>query len=262
MTPQCGTVCFYVEKVSSVPVEKPKTTDNYSWSAAAALSYYRRNRSKAEDIYPSERMFLAETLHDATSVLDIGCAAGGFSRALREIKPDLSYTGVDITPAMIEAACSQFPDDDFQVINGYHLPFPDSSFDVAICYGVLHMTMDWRELLAEGWRVCRNAFLFDLRLTESEGVSDSKTSYQKLAFGGEWDGASAAPYIILNNNVALSALRLLTPVFSSLQAHGYFNPVSGNTVSPYRDVCMSAFCLQKTGENKGITRWELPFQQS
>ncbi len=234
------------------------STERHPWSAPAALCYYEANRGSAEDIYPSERVFLADALNSAATVLDIGCAAGGFARALREIKPDLSYTGVDVTPAMVESARRQFPDDNFQVIDGRHLPFPDDSFDVAICYGVLHMTMDWRELLGEGWRVCRKTLLFDLRLTDSIGVCNPNISYQKLAFDGEWDGESVAPYIVLNHREALAALQDLIPP-CSLQGYGYIGPVSGNTVSSYREVCMAAFCLSKSVGRASITRWDIPF---
>lgn len=232
-----------------------------AWASETTIHHYATHRCRLSDIYPSERYFLDDAILNAVSVIDIGCAAGGFSQALREIKPDIAYTGVDVTSAMIESARNQFLEEKFQVIDGRKLPFPDDHFDVAICYGVLHMTMDWRELLAEGWRVCRKALLFDLRLTESEGVCDAKISYQKLAFGSDWDEESTAPYIILNHKDALSVLGSLTPAFSSMQVYGYYNTISGNTVSPYRDVCMSAFCLQKNIERKGITRWELPFQQ-
>jgi len=235
------------------------SSDKHPWSAPAVLRYYEANRDKVEDIYPSERVFLVDAVQNATSVIDIGCAAGGFSSALREIKPDLVYTGVDVTPGMIDSARSKFPDDEFQVIDGRHLPFPDDSFDVAICYGVLHMTMDWRELLGEGWRVCRKALLFDLRLTDSEGICNPANSYQKLAFDREWDGVSTAPYIVLNYGHAMDALRSLTPPFGYLQGYGYINPVSGNTVSPYREVCMAAFCLSKGAGQAEITRWDIPF---
>lgn len=244
--------------MSNDTIESAHYIGEYPWSAPSALRYYESSRSKAEDIYPSEREFLYDALRNAVTVLDIGCAAGGFSRALREVKPGLVYTGVDVTPAMIDSARCQFPDDKFQVIDGRHLPFQDDSFDVAICYGVLHMTMDWRELLAEGWRVCRKALLFDLRLTDTAGIC-SPVSYQKLAFDGEWDGESIAPYIVLNYRDTLAALRGLVPTFSALQGYGYFGPVSGNTVSPYREVCMAAFCLSKGAGKADITRWDIPF---
>jgi SAM-dependent methyltransferase len=234
---------------------------DYPWGTQAVLNYYEANRRKADEIYPSERVFLDDAVKSHSSLLDIGCATGGFSKALRELNPKLQYTGVDITPAMIETAQKQFPEDKFLLIDGQKLPFADDTFDVAICFGVLHMTTNWRELLAEGWRICRKTFLFDLRLTDSEGICDPATSFQKLAFDDEWDGESMAPYIVLNQRDAMNNIQALTPPFGSLQGYGYINQVSGNTVSPYRSVCMAAFCLGKNSENSGITRWDLPFPQ-
>lgn len=230
------------------------------WSSEKVIQFYRANRSDSKSLYRSESVFLSKVLGHNSSLLDIGCAAGGFSKIIREFNPAVTYTGVDISPRMIEEARLRFPGDDFRVIDGSVLPFEDDSFDAVISFGVLHMAETWKTLLAEGWRVCRNHFLFDVRLVGGASVSDPSLSYQKLEFDGEWDGVTTAPYFIVNIDEFMGTLALLSPVPTRLSAYGYFHPVSEMTVSPYSSVCMASFCLSKGDEGKCTVEWELPLK--
>jgi len=232
------------------------------WSCKNSINYYTCNRNVSSSLYPSERFFFEDAVRKSSSLLDIGCASGGFSQIVREFNCDISYTGVDSSQRMIEEARRLFPENYFSLTTGNTLDFEDNSFDMVIAFGVLHMTMNWKELLAEAWRVCRKTLLFDLRLTDTEGISNPEQSYQKLAFSGEWDGESTSPYIVLNYSESLEVLRRLVPRFGTLKVYGYINPVSENTVSPYSEVCMAAFCLSKENGQGEITLWDIPFKLS
>jgi SAM-dependent methyltransferase len=72
----------------------------------------------------------------STRLLEVGCAAGFITRLLA---PRVGrYTGVDVSRGAIRAAQSLgLPNADFQVAAGAALPFPDASFDTAICYDVV-----------------------------------------------------------------------------------------------------------------------------
>lgn len=230
---------------------------NLSWSTENSVNYYRNHRGDSSSLYRSERGFLEEVTRKSSTVLDIGCAAGGFSRIVREFNPGIAYSGADLSERMIEEARMRFPGDDFRVTDGERLDYPDSSFDAAICFGVLHMALKWKELLAEGWRVCRNDFVFDVRLTSDAGVCDPLLSHQKLEFEGEWDGVSTAPYIVVNVDEFRRVLAGLSPSPAGVRAYGYQHPVSHMNVTPYTSVCMAAFHLSKDGSFTG-TDWQLP----
>jgi ubiquinone/menaquinone biosynthesis C-methylase UbiE len=231
----------------------------HSWSSDNVVKYYVSHRDSSETLYRSEKVFLQEALLNAAAVLDIGCAAGSFSRIVHEFNKTIQYTGVDIAPRMIAEAKKRFPDDRFFLIDGHKLPFADKVFDAVICFGVLHMTENWKTLLAEAWRVCRGSLLLDLRITDSVGVCDMESSYQKLEFEGVWDGVSKAPYIVVNINDFMKQLVSLQPEVSALKAFGYIHPVSEMTVSRFQEVCMAAFHMKKS-ENRGlqITSWNMP----
>jgi len=228
-----------------------------SWSSGNAVKYYLKNRGKIEDLYDSEKRFLPGAVKNAESVLDIGCATGGFSGIIGRMKKDINYTGCDISPEMVKRAKERFPAGKFYLTDGRKLDFPDDFFDLCVCFGVLHMTAGWKELLSEAWRVCRKAVLFDLRIVEGSGVSDANLSYQKIVFEEKWDGISKVPYVILNTEECAAYLAGLRPEIKSFRSYGYMHPVSGTAVSSHNSVCMSCFYLNKRGK-ENVFEWGLP----
>lgn len=231
----------------------------HSWSSDNAVNFYIAHRDASENLYQSEKVFLPETLQNASTVLDVGCAAGGFSKIVHEYNGSIQYTGVDISPRMIQEAIKRFPREHFAVTDGNSLAFPDNAFDAVICFGVLHMTENWRTLLAEAWRVCKGTLLMDLRVTDGEGVSDTSISYQKLEFEGVWDGISKAPYIVVNIDDLMEYLISFQPGITTLKAYGYMHAVSPVTISCFQEVCMAAFSLHKTGNHAlTVAGWDLP----
>lgn len=72
-------------------------------------------------------------------LLDIGCGTAPMISLLSEEFPDKHYTGLDLTPAMIEVARSKnLPNAEFVLGDAENLPFEADSFDVAICSESLH----------------------------------------------------------------------------------------------------------------------------
>jgi ubiquinone/menaquinone biosynthesis C-methylase UbiE len=70
-------------------------------------------------------------------ILDLGCGPGSLVNHLRQI-PGAHLTGVDLVPEMIRAAQERYPDIDFLIDDAESLSFPDASFDLVLCSGVLH----------------------------------------------------------------------------------------------------------------------------
>jgi len=231
-----------------------------SWSSTSALEFYKKHRGKRSDVYKSEKHFLQKILGPGTSILDVGCAAGGFYNVLRSYQPNISYTGVDISGEMIAEARKLHPDLHFEVGGGDDLPFQDNSFDMVMCLGTLHMVLNWREIIEERWRVAKGYLLFDLRLVEKgPTIEDIVKSYMKIAFDGKWDGRSKVPYVTLNVKDAFSAINRLRPKPSKVESYGYFHPVSHMATTPYKEVCMAMFLLGKS-KNMGRQKieWNVP----
>lgn len=74
-----------------------------------------------------------------TDLLDAGCGPAPMISLLADKYPDKHYTGLDLTPAMIEQAKKKnIPGAVFVVGDCENFPFPDNSFDAIICSMSFH----------------------------------------------------------------------------------------------------------------------------
>ncbi len=95
------------------------------------------------------------------AVLDLGCGAGFDAFiAAQIVGPGGRVAGIDASQAMLAVAEAgrreaEFTQIEFQVAQVEALPFPDSSFDVALSNGVLNLIPDKPQALREIFRVLR-----------------------------------------------------------------------------------------------------------
>lgn len=76
---------------------------------------------------------------DFTDLLDAGCGPAPMISLLASKYPNRNYTGIDLTPAMIERAQSKnIPNSRFIVGDCENLPFEDEAFDAIICSMSFH----------------------------------------------------------------------------------------------------------------------------
>ena len=74
-----------------------------------------------------------------TDLLDCGCGTAPMLTLLKQRYPDRHYTGIDLTPEMIEVArAKRMPGVELVVGDCEKLPFPDGSFDAVICCQSFH----------------------------------------------------------------------------------------------------------------------------
>ena len=96
------------------------------WSTHQELEeFYSENRNQPKDLYPSERRFLPWLAKEVDSVLDTGCAAGGFFNIWRNYNQSIVYTGLDLSSSLIKAARNLVPGSTFlegNVVDGVDLP--------------------------------------------------------------------------------------------------------------------------------------------
>ena len=96
-------------------------------------------------------------LKPGDNVLDVGCGIGAYARALQPL--GISWTGCerreDFVAMMREGGLNA-------VLSKDGLPFPDRSFDAAICIEVLEHVEDFHAFLAEIARVVRGRTLFSV----------------------------------------------------------------------------------------------------
>lgn len=80
-----------------------------NYKSKDAAIYFSQNRNNIDDFYKSEKFVLKgliksiSNLKEVHGILDIGCAAGGLGKALKDkLNGKLKYIGIDINPLSIE----------------------------------------------------------------------------------------------------------------------------------------------------------------
>ena len=101
---------------------------------------------------------LVEIHHAGGPILDVGCGTGRIHEALmrRHVLRPHGYTGVDVTPGMVERARSKFPGVDFRVGDVFDLPFEDNAFGSVVCVDVLQHLPEIQRPITELLRVARD----------------------------------------------------------------------------------------------------------
>lgn len=176
-------------------------------------------RQSWQDLYPSERaIFEWLAMRDVGSVLDVGCAVGGFSALF----PFSRYTGVDASPTMINRARELHPDRRFLSA------MPKETFDLVMALGVLHLIVgDWKELLTKMWERAGKWLVFDLRLDRESRE-------------GEHEGMPGTPYRTVNYAYAFETLQAFMP--RDIRMCSYRYP---SNRTDHREVTMAAFLLER-----------------
>jgi ubiquinone/menaquinone biosynthesis C-methylase UbiE len=123
-----------------------------------ASSYDGRNLKVYEHAYDLSVQKTQAILSPDHKVLEIGCGTGIVALG---IAPSVkSVVATDISPQMIAVAEGKAKEAslhnvDFQMCDGYTLPFDDQSFDVVLLFNVLHFTKEPAALLREAHRLLK-----------------------------------------------------------------------------------------------------------
>lgn len=225
------------------------------WGSDDSIAYFSHERSRLDDLYSSERIFLPEITQRIATLLDVGCACGGFVDIFREINPDASYTGIDIVPDMIARAEAAHPGVPFINAPAHSMPFPDREFDLVHCSGSVHLNSQYQQMIAEMWRVSKRYALFDMRLTEGPTVTGGFT----VNFSGD-EGGGRLPYHVVNINDARAIIDDLPNPPARARLAGYHHPASANADLPGdTSVIMAFLLLERDGEKSG---WEINIKES
>jgi methionine biosynthesis protein MetW len=113
--------------------------------------------------------------------LDVGCGDGGTSGVWLN-EHARRYVGVDIAESAVRMATDQGLDARL-VTDAAELPFPDQSFDVAVCVEILEHLFEPQQALAEVYRILRP----DGRLIATVPNAAHWRNRLDLAFAGRWN---------------------------------------------------------------------------
>ena len=244
-------------------MEMHKMDKNYAaWSLKNAVEFYKHHRNTVDQLYESEKAFLPDVIKKVRSVLDVGCGAGGFSKIMKTLQPNVYYVGIDVAPKMIDAARILYPGTKFEVADGNKINYPDNSFDLVFCTGVIHHNPNYKEMIDEMYRVSRKYCIFDLpRLVPVDYKFDATESYMTLKerFEGELGDvskeATRVPYFIINAKTIFDyLLNELVPKPKKLFAVGYYGRTNPSVTMPFEEICFCVVFIEK-GSDGSKTRF-------
>lgn len=146
-----------------------------------------------------------------TSLLDVGCGGGWFTR--RFAAAGLDVTGVDVDANALDFARQRSgPGVSYLEGDARRLPFPGQSFDQVISITALCFVDDWPRALAEIVRVTRRRFVLGLLNRHSllwldKGRSGGKGAYQ----GAHWHARRELDEVLMG--LPVEHVRFSTGIF-------------------------------------------------
>ena len=123
-----------------------------------AAEVYETDHAGIYEMCKDDYPFIAEELSKESYVdlLDCGCGTGPMISLLHEADPTKRYTGLDLTPRMIEVANAKGLENAvFVVGDSEDMPFEDGSFDAVICSNSFHHYPAPQAFFNEAARVLR-----------------------------------------------------------------------------------------------------------
>jgi ubiquinone/menaquinone biosynthesis C-methylase UbiE len=137
-------------------------------------------------------------------VLDVGTGTGRAALALATAGAEV--VGTDASRAMLEVARSRAAEARLAITfipgDAHALPFPDKSFDAAVCLRVIMHTPDWRQCVAELCRVSRSRVVLDFPARGSFAAFESGARRILHTFG-----RSTEPYRVFAERQVESVCR-------------------------------------------------------
>lgn len=209
------------------------------WSELPELEeYFSNQRIRPEDLYPSEEFFLPWLARNCDTVLDAGCAAGGFYNIWRHYNNNIAYSGIDLSHRLINAAKRLYPGAEFQIGNPVAgLPVPDNNYCCVAGIGWFHWEPRWREALDELWRVTNKYLFFDIRLSARPGAFK-----QSMQFAGAEN--SAVDYIVLSESNIVQSLKKLKHIKTVL-GFGYKGNSDSSVIGLNDEIYFATFVIEK-----------------
>ncbi len=203
------------------------------------FEFYSKKRSSVSELYASEERIFKIIDFKGKSILDVGCASGGFYNVFKSLSPDIRYFGIDISEQLIGVAKKKYPEiaDRFFSGSGTNMHFDNHAFDIVFCSSVQAHCLLYNWLLFECWRVSKEILIFDFRF------SFNKKTYNL------YNQKSKIPYMVLSINEIFKLLKSLKSVKSiSLESYQIVpnkNRLVSQKVSDTSDIWCGLFLIRK-----------------
>lgn len=122
---------------------------------------------------------------EAETILDVACGVGAEYIELQKLRPDLKYTGLDITPKYV----SHCQDKGLNVLLGTanDIPFEDNSFDIVHTRHSLEHLKDFRKAVSEFIRVAKESVYISFFFRPLKGIKKIALVGSPAHYGNQYD---------------------------------------------------------------------------
>ena len=117
-----------------------------SWGYNNVTHFYSKNRNKVSDLYNSEKLLLKKIKTKINSVLDFGCAAGGFNPIFNKIFKGVNYTGIDFDKEMIKLSKKKYTNKSKFILSS-NIPKKIKNHDLVFSTGVMNHVKNYQNII-------------------------------------------------------------------------------------------------------------------
>ena len=227
---------------------KNKKVPEYKyWGLKPSINYFKLNRKNINHLYKGEKKILSKVIFEGCSILDIGCAEGGFIKIIKSFVKNFDYTGVDVNQKMISLAKKKNPKYKFFKKDDFYKKFKYKKFDIVLILGLLHLNKEWKKVLLKDSKFSKKFLIFDLRETNQRGIENIKKSYFKMNFNSDEKKYREIhiPYNVLNSKKVKLFLENRLASFKKKISIKYKGKPSTNAKTSHKVVTFSNYCLLK-----------------
>lgn len=228
-------------------MKNKKVPEHKYWGLKPSIEYFKSKRKNINHLYEGERKIFSKVIFEKCSILDIGCAEGGFIKIIKSFVKNFDYTGVDVNRKMINLAKKKNPKHKFYEKNDFYQKFRYKKFDIVLILGLLHLNKEWKKILLKDSKFSKKYLIFDLRETNKKSLENIKKSYFRMNFNSKIKKYRKIhiPYNILNSKKVGSFLDNKLKTFKRKILIKYKGKPSVNAKTSHKVVTFSNYCLEK-----------------
>ena len=228
-------------------MKNKKVPEYRYWGLKPSIEYFKSKRKNISHLYEGEKKIFSKIMFEKCSILDIGCAEGGFIKIIKSFIKNFDYTGVDVNPKMINLAKKKNPKYNFYEKSEFYRKFGYKKFDIVLILGLLHLNKEWKKILLKDSKYSKRYLIFDLRETSKKSVENIKKSYFRMNFDSKIKKYREIhiPYNILNRKKVESFLDNKLKTFKRKIVIKYKGKPSENVNTSHKVVTFSNYCFVK-----------------
>ncbi len=152
------------------------------WNPELYLKFEKERTQPAIDLVSRINM------ENPERIIDIGCGPGNSTQVLVQRWPNAKVTGIDNSPAMIEKAKRDYPDQDWRMADASKDPIP-GKYDIVFSNATIQWIPNHEELFTKFYHLLSNKGLIAIQVPLFRDMPVSK-SIRRITEENRWKAAS------------------------------------------------------------------------